>query len=405
MIDFRSSREKTDQQRCSSDPSPAAMEFVIRFAQYLETFRQPELDALATLHSIPLEYTFYSDSSPFCIVRLPDVESARRLVGRSILVKAIYELWGVSESKYEEGKQHPDEQCSYEALHEDIRRRTRDKWEDYKTCSFKFSFDTYIGHRTPSEKSAIIQTFSFLDFQGPVKMTDSDEEFTILEGHERIEADNDNIRPKNVAPPKRLKMLLFGRLVAHSSRDILDTYDLKKRAYISTTSMDAELTLITANIALASPGKLFYDPFVGTGSFCVAVAHFGAFAMGSDIDGRSIKGSVKGCRTLPRKPREFDSTAKDKIVNGGANCSSPAAAPLSTGVFSNFEQYSLQSHYVDMFSSDLTHTPLRVDPARQFFDGIVCDPPYGIREGLRVLGTRNGSREATAAPDGIPIHW
>lgn len=117
--------------------------------------------------------------------------------------------------------------------------------------------------------------------------------------------------------------------------------------------MDSELALVTANIALAGPGKLMYDPFVGTGSFPVAAAHFGATVWGSDIDGRSIRG--KGNASL----------------------------------VSNFQQYGLMSCYGDSFVSDLTNTPLR--PIR-LFDGIICDPPYGVREGLKVLGDRDQTK-------------
>ncbi|KAF3328256.1 tRNA (guanine(10)-N2)-methyltransferase [Carex littledalei] len=34
-----------------------------------------------------------------------------------------------------------------------------------------------------------------------------------------------------------------------------------------------------ANQGLAGPGKLVYDPFVGTGSILVVAAHFGAMTM------------------------------------------------------------------------------------------------------------------------------
>lgn len=42
---------------------------------------------------------------------------------------------------------------------------------------------------------------------------------------------------------------------------MIDTYDLKKRAYIGTTSMESEVSLLMANQALASKEKLIYDPF------------------------------------------------------------------------------------------------------------------------------------------------
>jgi tRNA (guanine10-N2)-methyltransferase len=54
--------------------------------------------------------------------------------------------------------------------------------------------------------------------------------------------------------------------------------------------MAAELSLIMANQAKAGPSKLVYDPFVGTGSMLYTSAWFGARVMGSDIDGRHIRG-------------------------------------------------------------------------------------------------------------------
>lgn len=148
----------------------------------------------------------------------------------------------------------------------------------------------------------------------------------------------------------------FGRYLGGGAREIVDIYDLKKRTYISTTSMDSELALVTANMALAAPGKIVYDPFVGTGSFIVACSHFGALTFGSDIDGRSIKGKGEG------------------------------------GVRANFLQYGLQGFLGDCFVADLTNTPLR---KRRMLDAIIADPPYGVREGLKVLGTRDPVRSTT----------
>lgn len=163
------------------------------------------------------------------------------------------------------------------------------------------------------------------------------------------------------------KYYYFGRFIADSCRnEAKKTYDLKKRHYISTTSMDAELTLLTANIAHVAPGKLFYDPFMGTGGFPIACAHFGAVVFGSDIDGRTIRGLGGSARR--------GQTGKMDVVG-------------------NFKQYGLEASYLGSFVSDLTNTPLRILPGdgdytKGYLDGIVCDPPYGIREGLKVLGSR-----------------
>ena len=39
-----------------------------------------------------------------------------------------------------------------------------------------------------------------------------------------------------------------------------------------------------------SPGKFVYDPFAGTGSLLYTCAHWGSMVVGSDIDGRQMRG-------------------------------------------------------------------------------------------------------------------
>lgn len=247
---------------------------------------------------------------------------------RSILVQSIHELWGTGHTVAE--------------LQESVKQNTSVRRENYKDVSFKFIFDSFQGTRPNTKKVEIINTFGFLGFEGPIKMSKPDELFTFFEQWPWQSG------PRNIPDPTRMH---FARYLAGSSRDLIHKYNLKKRGYISTTSMDSELALTTANIALAAPGKLFYDPFVGTGSFPIACAQFGALAWGSDIDGRSIRGD-----------------GGKKSLQG------------------NFEQYGLASCLGDFFASDLTHTPIR---KARIWDGIVCDPPYGVREGLRVLGCRD----------------
>ncbi|RHZ68550.1 uncharacterized protein CDV56_109664 [Aspergillus thermomutatus] len=300
-----------------------------------------------------------SRHSPYCIVKLTDEEAARGLIARSILAKDIFELWGQG--------------TNYEDVHSDVRRRTQHRWNDYKEVSFRFTIESFAGKRSNEAKRDIIQSFAYLDFQGPIRMKNPGEDFWVLEEYisdvatSKTTASPGPTRPAEFQTPQKI---YFGRWVANSSREVVNKYDLKKRRYISTTSMDAELSLVTANMAHAAPGRLFFDPFVGTGSFCVAAAHFGALTLGSDIDGRSFRGKEMG---------------KGKPM----------------GVLSNFQQYGTQSKFLDVFTSDLTNTPLR---SNQFLDGIVCDPPYGVREGLRVLGTRDGRGKEEVLIDGVPAH-
>ncbi|KAL8933984.1 MAG: hypothetical protein Q9216_006124 [Gyalolechia sp. 2 TL-2023] len=315
------------------------MEYLVRFAQVHESFRKPELQALADLARIDVEFLEYSQYSPHCIIRLPNEDAARTLISRSILSKNIYELWGSGRT--------------YEELHQDIKHRTLVLWQKYKSSSFKFEIHAYRAKRSLAEQNALIQGFRYLGFEGPIQLRDPEQTFCIFE-----ECEWGNSNPKRVH---------FGRLIAGSSRGIIDTYTLKKRRYLSTTSMDSELALVTANLTQAAPGKVFYDPFVGTGSFLIGCAHFGAFTMGSDIDGRAIRGK------------------------NGRN------------ILTNFQQYGLVDHHLDDFIADLTHSPL-LRKSHGFLDGIICDPPYGVREGLKVLGSRDGGGKEIMYLDGVPAH-
>ncbi|KAJ5476446.1 hypothetical protein N7475_002175 [Penicillium sp. IBT 31633x] len=325
------------------------MDYLVRFAQTHETFRQPELKACATLAGVDIEIITYNEFSPYCVVRLPDDDAARKVANRSILVKDIFELWG--------------EGTNYEELHADVRRRTEHRWKDYMNTPFKFTIDYFSGTRSQEKKGEIIRSFSYMGFKGPIRLTNPDEEFYVMEEY----IDDYEVSVSGVSRVEEPRKIYLSRKIAESCREDVLKYDLKKRRYISTTSMDAELSLITANMALAAPGKLFFDPFVGTGSFILAASHFGALTMGGDIDGRSFRGKESG----------------------------------KLGIFENFNQYGIKSKFIDTFTSDITNTPLR---RTGVLDGIVCDPPYGVREGLRVLGNRKGKPAVNVIIDGIPAH-
>ena len=266
---------------------------------------------------------------------------------------SVYELWGSG--------------TTLDELHASVKSRTSSLWEKYLTCSFKLTIDCFQGSRSSQAKVSLINSFAYLGFAGPIKMQAPDEEFAIFEEWPV------NSVPLGIPDPNQY---FFGRYLGMGARDLPKKMDLKKRRYISTTSMDAELSLVTANMALAAPGKLIYDPFVGTGSFPIACAEFGALAFGSDIDGRAIRGEG------------------DKTLRG------------------NFEQYGFVSCLGGMFSADLTNSPIRrrapdtpSDGVQgRLFDAIICDPPYGVREGLRVLGVRDPEKSPWVITKGIQMY-
>ena len=261
------------------------------------------------------------------------------MISRAILCKGIYELWGSG--------------ANYGEVHACVQRDTSEHWPKYRHTSFKFCFDSFQGSKSTAEQRNIVNSFSYLDFKGAIVMKGAAEKFTIFEEYEH----------KARFP----HAIFFGRLVGHGARSAITTYSLKKRHYLSTTSMDSELALIGANLALAATGKLVYDPFIGTGGLPLACAHFGAMAWGSDIDPRAVRG-------------------KDGL-----------------SVSTSFQQYNLASRSLGSFIGDLTHSPLRVS-AHGLLDVIICDPPYGVREGLKVLGSRDDSDKEVRWIDGKPAH-
>jgi tRNA (guanine10-N2)-methyltransferase len=361
-------------------------------------------------------------------VRLPDAVAARALVRRSILAQSIGELWGSSEDFHGKSlsvvqaphnSSHPiadgdpaseprldsvtgsaggsdgSRKSILAALHESVRRRSVHLWSRYSAAtSFRIDIDSFQGSRASSERVALFEGLSFIGFQGPIRMKNPDEVFTILEHWEYVAPPQgkkaETMVVDHASTQTEPQRMYFTRHVGTSSRHLVRTFSLKTRRYVSTTSMDAELALVTANLALADEGKLFYDPFTGTGGFPLACAAFGATCFGSDIDGRAVRGTGEWGGGTERKkgPR--------RSIKG------------------NFEQYGLGDRLGGLWVADLTNTPLTVGnmvleadadrrdalarKRRPLFDGIVCDPPYGVREGLKVLGSRD-KKEHKSTPD------
>ncbi len=387
------------------------MDYLIRLVQLHQDFRLAEIRSLASLFSIKTEIISYSTDSPFLILRIISYptsrfsspnSAAKALISRSVLSWGIYELWGMTTDE--------DADATYAILHGDVKTRTTpEMWLQYKDCSFKFSMDAYCGKRSPAEQTEIINGFRYLGFEGPIRMQNPDFEFSIFEewslsgspSHQRRPPSQDatlqstsqtppnDFSPSNpttcpTVPSRRPHRLLFGLLLSPSPRHTLTLkHDLKRRPYIFTTSMDATLALVSANLAHAGLGRIIYDPFVGTGGFLVAAAEFGACVWGSDIDGRSFRGTRKG---------------------GGGKGPSSGETREKRGIWKNFEEYGLEGLFGDCFIGDLIHTPLRRDGAG-WLDGIICDPPYGVREGLKVLGNREPRPDkAPYMIGGVPAH-
>ncbi|KAF7021603.1 hypothetical protein CFC21_034519 [Triticum aestivum] len=317
------------------------MWYLCVFYHRLLDYRRPEVQSLAELFGGPgggaaVEWRMpenHHEDSPFHLVRLPgDERLAAQIANRSLLVKGIYELWGQG--------------ATYDELEKAIRAYPDERKLPYLTpeSSFKIIVDSFGKAVSFEEQNAIIKRFTYIPFEGRVNLKKPDHKFFVLE--------TDDYGPQNGLPPVAQKTVFFGRLVGAADRHVVPTYELKSRKYIGPTAMDCEMAFLMANQGLAQPGKLVYDPFVGTGSILVAAAHFGAMTMGADIDIRVVRDGR------------------------GPDCN----------IWSNFEQYKLPEPLC-VLRADNNLPPWRPG-LKEIFDAIICDPPYGVRAGGRKSGGR-----------------
>ncbi|KAH9817486.1 hypothetical protein DFH28DRAFT_1081167 [Melampsora americana] len=340
-------------------------QYILIFAQAYEEFRIPELDSLNQLLDLGLQYD-PSDCDifrPYMVVKMNNDQKARDLGSRAILVKHILKHWA--------------DAASYDDLHS-LNKANRSFWDCYvESASFKITITSFKSTLTQVRKNEIIESFSYMDFKGPIQLNRPDVEIMISEEHhsaDEVEGDEkctseDRLgRMTNI----QLRRVWLGEKLCDGQRSLVDRFDLKKRAYIGNTSMEAGLSLLMANQGLVRESSFVTDPFTGTGSMLYAAAWFGAFVFGSDIDGRPIRGKERCIR---------DSAA----------------------------QYGVSDKLLDFAIFDMTQHPWRTDG---FFDAILCDRKhfdlnYGVRAGAKRLGRKDNSKlreEPYMLPDGTWSH-
>uniref|UniRef100_A0A0E0CLY9 tRNA (guanine(10)-N(2))-methyltransferase n=1 Tax=Oryza meridionalis TaxID=40149 RepID=A0A0E0CLY9_9ORYZ len=330
------------------------MWYLCVFYHRLLDYRRPEVQSLAELFGGPgagdaVEWRMPENhhvDSPFHLVRLPgDERLAAQIANRSLLVKGIYELWGQG--------------TTYEELERAVMAYPEERKLPYLTpeSTFKIVVDSFGKVISFQEQNDIMKSLTYIPFKGRVNLKKPDHKFFVME--------TDDYGCNNGLPPVAQRTVFFGREVGAADRHLLPTYQLKSRKYIGPTAMDAEMAFLMANQGLARPGKLVYDPFVGTGSILVAAAHFGAMTMGADIDIRVVRDGR------------------------GPDCN----------IWSNFEQYKLPEPLC-VLRADNNVPPWRPG-LKEVFDAIICDPPYGVRAGGRKSGGRKLIK-GTVAPYTVP---
>ncbi|ETV94767.1 hypothetical protein H310_11723 [Aphanomyces invadans] len=322
--------------------------YVVYFYHRYLAFRFAEFDAVLKIQGIHDPSSVYvrpseahdeaTTQSPFLQLTLPSNEVAAAVAARCVLVKGIYR-YIASGSTYDELLQH--------AMTETPLHPVDGTWSLWVDC-----FGLRLSLQGQDQRRHRIT--SVLDFPGNVQLKNAQFIYWLFE--------DKGVLPTEIA----VKQVIFAREItpvdSHvTTRHWIDKHRLKKRKFIGPTSMDHELSLLMANLALVVPSTFVCDPFVGTASVLVACAQFGAMCIGGDIDPQPLHGTRPGLN-----------------------------------IAANFAQYGLP--VPDLLRWDVAHPPLNCrlrNPTLQF-DAIVCDPPYGMRESAQSTSIDQG--KVTALP-------
>lgn len=183
-------------------------------------------------------------------------------------------------------------------------------------------------------------------------------------------------------------LLLFelpspGQSIQHS----LSALDLRKRAFLGTSTLAADRALLLCNLALAtarSERPSLADPFCGSGSILLAAAALGAATVGSDIDWRLVSEN--------RVPIDIPATA-DR----------PERGVEAVRMTDNFDEAGLPwpraLFPLDVYAPDAAERLLEANAGNRY-DALVTDPPYGRREyqhGQAAWDGRQGARVGVEA--------
>ena len=320
---------------------------------------------------------------PFALLLVPpeidkedNVETiASIILSRSTLVRSVLEVWGLSPGITKGSNASLYDQCvesTQDWMNSNPTIVTKCRQQD---ATWKLTIHTLGCTYNRQQQEVMRQPLvRILNLPGPVKMKQPTHEFVLIregmlnEPRSTTASSSTSLSQSSttssvpddaIIPPGAEEDALsyyFGRSLcgprAIKGRADLKTFTLKNRAYLGPTSMDAELSLVLANLACIKQGTCVLDPFVGTGSILLACAVKGAHCcLGTDIDVRVLRG--KG---------------NNKTV------------------FANFVQFGLPRPELVRSDNALYHRHFRTNVP--LYDAIVCDPPYGIRAGARKSGSR-----------------
>eukprot|EP00928_Gymnodinium_smaydae_P050346 TRINITY_DN33905_c0_g1_i1.p1 TRINITY_DN33905_c0_g1~~TRINITY_DN33905_c0_g1_i1.p1 ORF type:complete len:515 (+),score=55.51 TRINITY_DN33905_c0_g1_i1:118-1662(+) len=363
-------------------------EYVVVFVYHRMYFnmRFQELEALASMFGVTSKKTLYVDDpppsalseSPIVRVRLPaDEARVREMCQRAVLVKLVIDVWGTGGSV----NAAVEMACAVDETSLSLRREMMAPPRTFMIRVAKFGTSAKA-----DEKRRVMDVMNPL-FRGdePCDLRNPDNVIWAVEEVAHLS----QLNACNSQPRADPLLVLVGRQVAggrstdkstHGEHAFFHVYNLSKRAVLGPATMDNELAFIMANCACARLGSIAMDPFCGTGGILVALSHFRAHVVGSELDRRVIYGSgiahVNNAQAMQAVTQHRMQHASDgdtlsrNIAEHGDECLE------NTDIFVNFQQYELPLPEIVLCHNGTL--PWRAINCG-WLDCLVTDPPYGIR--------------------------
>ena len=198
--------------------------------------------------------------------------------------------------------------------------------------------------------------------QRKVVLNNPDHELVLLEDCRSLEADC------NAGQPQPLNHVYLLLKVSSSSsptvRELAELSDVKKRAFISTTTMPADRALLMSNLGLSQQGMSVLDPFCGSGGLLLSSMLLGASVVGADVDAELLS-FCDAPLPFPNSPLR------------------PNRGVERVSYVDSFTELGLDEPVLlaglDIQVEGFVDSVLGANH-NQKYDAVVTDPPYGIRE-------------------------
>ena len=202
-----------------------------------------------------------------------------------------------------------------------------------------------------------------VDLQSP------DSELWLLKDCRRLEERDTSSKPPETHYHWLLK--LIKPTIKVDAQQLAIQSDIKKRAFISTTTMPSDRALLMANLAQFNKGDVVLDPFCGSAGLLLSSSLLGAKVVGGDLDVELL-------------------SHQDRPLPYPASVGRPLRGIEKVSFNDSFTELGLTKPTLLLGANIKDPNVIKMYLAMNHdrpYDAIVTDPPYGIRESRSQMGS------------------